>query len=56
MPLTVALRQGCPAHQTVTIRPANGQVHEVEVSAMPLVSAQAGFRGAIAFFWKVPEE
>lgn len=51
MPLTIALREGHPAHHRVTIRSTAQDRHEVEVSAMPLVSAEAGFRGAIVFFW-----
>jgi PAS domain-containing protein len=52
MPLTIALREGHPAHHRVTIRPAGTDPHPVEVSAMPLVSAEAGFSGAIVFFWQ----
>ena len=52
LPLTIALRDGCPAHHNVTISAATGERYDVEVSAMPLVSTQGGFRGAIAFFWR----
>ena len=52
LPLTIALRDGCPAHHKVTISAASGDRYDVEVSAMPLVSTQGGFRGAIAFFWR----
>ena len=52
MPLTVALREGHPAHHRVTIRTAGDEPYQVEVSAMPLVSAEGGFRGAIVFFWR----
>ena len=51
MPLTIALREGHPAHHRVTIRTGE-EPYEVEVSAMPLVSAEGGFRGAIVFFWR----
>lgn len=52
LPLTVALREGHPAHHRMTIRSAGEEQHAVEVSAMPLVSSEAGFRGAIVFFWR----
>jgi PAS domain-containing protein len=52
LPLTVALREGRPAHHHLSISTANGERHPVEVSAMPLVGTQDGFRGAIAFFWR----
>ena len=52
LPLTIALRDGRPAHHDFTISDLSGERHSVEVSAMPLVSTQSGFRGAIAFFWR----
>jgi PAS domain-containing protein len=52
MPLTIALREGRPGHHHQTIRSHGGERHEVEVSAMPLVSSEGGFRGAIVFFWR----
>jgi PAS domain-containing protein len=52
LPLTIALRDGCPAHHSAVIGGTNGERYPVEVSAMPLVSTQGGFRGAIAFFWR----
>jgi PAS domain-containing protein len=51
MPLTIALREGHPGHHRQTIRSLGGDPHDVEVSAMPLVSSEGGFRGAIVFFW-----
>jgi len=56
MPLTIALREGHPAHHHQTIRSHGGDPHEVEVSAMPLVSSEGGFRGAIVFFWREGED
>jgi PAS domain-containing protein len=56
LPLTIALRQGCPAHHRVTIRSAGGQLSKVEVSALPLVSTDGGFRGALAIFWPLTGE
>lgn len=50
--LTIALREGRPAHHDLTISAVSGERYPVEVSAMPLVSTDGGFRGAIAFFWR----
>ena len=50
LPLTIALRQGRPAHAEFSIRSLDGGSHEIEVSAMPIV-ATGGARGAMAIFW-----
>jgi PAS domain-containing protein len=52
LPLTIALRKGRPAHATHHIRSLDGADHEIEVSAMPILSAE-GSRGAIAIFWPI---
>jgi PAS domain S-box-containing protein len=54
LPLTLALRNGRPAHSRFTIRSLDGSQHEIEVSAMPIVAA-GGSRGAMAIFWPVEE-
>ena len=53
LPLTIALRDGRPAHHRFRIQSATGDEHEIEVSALPLVSTDGGFRGALAIFWPV---
>ena len=53
LPLTIALREGCPVHDTLTLQSVQGDRREVEVSALPLVAASGGFRGALAIFWPV---
>jgi hypothetical protein len=55
LPLTIALRQGRPAHADFRIRSLDGKDHEIEVSAMPIVTA-GGSRGAMAIFWPVHDE
>lgn len=50
LPLTIALRNGSPAHASLRIHTFDGTDHDIEVSALPIVSA-AGARGAMAFFW-----
>jgi PAS domain-containing protein len=55
LPLTIALRHGRPAHERMELKDRNGEFHEVEVSALPLVSSGGGFRGALAVFWAIDE-
>jgi PAS domain-containing protein len=51
MPLTVALREGLPAHDRFHISAAGESLVEVDVSALPLATAD-GFKGAIVVFWR----
>lgn len=53
LPLTIALREGRPAHASFQIHSSHGDQHDIEVSALPLVSTDGGFRGALAIFWPV---
>ena len=55
LPLAIALRNGSPAHASLRIRSFEGAEQDIEVSALPIVSAE-GARGAMAFFWPVEEE
>jgi len=50
LPLVLTIREGRPAHAEMRIRSADGSVHEIEVSALPIVTPH-GSRGGIAFFW-----
>jgi PAS domain-containing protein len=51
LPLTVALREGLPANGRFHVRVASGDLLEVDVSALPLVTAH-GFQGALVVFWR----
>lgn len=51
LPLTVALRDGRPAHANFKIGSVQGQRHEIAASGMPIISAENGASGAIIFFW-----
>lgn len=51
LPLTVALRDGHPAHARFRIRSANGSEHRIEASALPLVGTDAASSGAMVIFW-----
>jgi PAS domain-containing protein len=50
LPLTIALRQGHPAHSNFTIRSMKGDEHAIEASALP-IRATEGTSGAMVFFW-----
>jgi PAS domain-containing protein len=50
LPLVLTVRQGRPMHSRLRIRSADGVQHEIEVSALPILTAH-GSRGGIAFFW-----
>ena len=50
LPLSIAVQKGQPSHLRFHIRSAQGQMHEIEVSAFPIIGA-AGQQGAIAIFW-----
>ncbi|MEA2125648.1 MAG: hypothetical protein QOI80_2430 [Solirubrobacteraceae bacterium] len=51
MPLTVALRDGLPAHDRFRVSVAGDELVDVDVSALPLTTAD-GFKGAIVVFWR----
>ena len=53
IPTTVALREGRPGHDRLTIHTADGEPREVEVSAMPIIAAEAS--GAMVIFWPIDE-
>jgi PAS domain-containing protein len=55
LPLTIALRQGRPAHADFEIRSLEGNEYRIEVSAMPIVTS-SGARGAMAIFWPRTDE
>jgi PAS domain-containing protein len=50
LPLVLTIREGRPAHSKLRIRSADGSEHEIEVSALPILTPH-GSRGGIAFFW-----
>jgi len=52
LPLTVALREGKPAHGRFCICTDERNVIEVETSAVPLISG-GNFHGAMVVFWPV---
>jgi PAS domain-containing protein len=54
LPVVRAVRQGRPAHAGFGIRAFDGQIHQVECSAFPILTAH-GSQGGVAIFWPVEE-
>ena len=54
LPFARALRGGCPAQGRFRVRLGDGDLEEVEVSALPLVEP-GNFEGALVVFWP-PED
>jgi PAS domain-containing protein len=50
LPLTIALRDGRPGHARMEITGADGQDHEILVTALP-IEGKSGQHGAFAIFW-----
>jgi PAS domain-containing protein len=55
IPLTLAIREGRPAHFTFHIRSAGGGLSEIAASGIPIVGP-GGSSGAIVIFWPVASE
>jgi PAS domain-containing protein len=53
LPLTIALREGRPAHSEFCVRSGDGKIHKIAASAMPIVGHAAGASGAMVIFWPV---
>jgi PAS domain-containing protein len=51
MPMTVALRDGHPAHSRFCIRSGDGEKREIEASALPIVDTESESSGALIIFW-----
>jgi PAS domain-containing protein len=54
-PLTKALRANRAAHGRHQIRSADGTLHPIEASGVPVMGSDR-FQGAMIFFWAVPED
>ncbi len=52
LPLVIALSKRQPAHKIFSIRGMDGDLHEIEVTAFPLIGLANRFLGGIAVFWE----
>ena len=55
LPLVTAVREGRPAHASFCVCSADGVRHQVEASALPILTPH-GTRGALAVFWPVSDD
>jgi len=51
-PLVVAQREQRPVHRRVTMRALDGQDHEVEITAFPLLGGGGHMIGGVVMFWE----
>jgi PAS domain-containing protein len=54
LPLIIAITKRHPAHKIFWIRGTNGNMREIEVTALPLVGQADRFLGGMAIFWERP--
>lgn len=53
LPVVIALTKQVPSHARLKIKNHTGASKDIEVTALPLVSADKTMLGAIAIFWEV---
>jgi PAS domain-containing protein len=53
MPVGIAHRERCPAHDTLAFLTPTGERHEIEVTAFPLLGRDEGYFGVVAVFWEL---
>jgi PAS domain-containing protein len=56
MPVGIAHRQRCPAHDTLAFTTQDGTRHEIEVTAFPLLGREEDYFGVVAIFWELRGE
>jgi PAS domain-containing protein len=56
MPVGIAHRDRCPAHDTLAFRTPAGDRHEIEVTAFPLLGKDESYFGVMAVFWELRGE
>lgn len=56
MPVGIAHRERCPAHDTLAFTTQDDARHEIEVTAFPLLGREDDFFGVVAVFWELRSE
>jgi PAS domain-containing protein len=56
MPVGIAHRERCPAHDTLAFTTPGGKRHEIEVTAFPLLGRDEDYFGVVAVFWEIHGE
>lgn len=54
LPLIMALTEQRPAHKSFWIKGLDGNLRQIDVTAIPLIAQADRFLGGIAIFWEVP--
>ena len=52
LPLVIAITKRHPAHKIFWVRGKDGNMREIEVTAVPLIGQADRFLGGIAIFWE----
>lgn len=52
LPLTIAFRERRPAHRPLVITGLDGMERSIEATALPLLSKDQAYVGALAVFWE----
>ena len=52
LPLVIAITERRPAHEVFWIVDLEGNLREIEVTALPLISQEERFLGGMAIFWE----
>jgi len=52
LPLIIAIKERRPAHEVFWIVDLEGNLREIEVTALPLINQEEHFLGGMAIFWE----
>ena len=56
MPVGIAHRDRCPAHDTIAFTTPHGERLEIEVTAFPLLGREEDYFGVVGVYWEIPGE
>jgi len=56
LPLVIAIMERHPAHKIFWIVDLDGNLRELEVTAIPLIGQEERFLGGMAIFWETPRK
>jgi PAS domain S-box-containing protein len=56
MPVGIAHRERCPAHDTLAFTTPSGERLEIEVTAFPLLGRDEDYFGVVAVYWELQGE
>jgi len=56
LPLVIAITERRPAHMIFWIVDLDGNLRQLEVTALPLIGQEGNFLGGMAIFWETPRK